>query len=250
MRLTAQWAVRKLLTNTESPMSESEVLSPASLSDTPAEESSVAPAMAPARKRPKPGERREQILQALAAMLEKPGAERITTAALAAHLGVSEAALYRHFASKAQMFEGLIEFIEQSVFTLVQQIVSRDVPEATHNAIEGARSANRVIALLLQFGERNPGMVRVMVGDAIVFEHERLQARMNQFFDRIESTLRQCLRPAAGAMGSSTPTAEAQVAASVLTSFALGRLQRYARSGFRRMPTEHLDASLAMMVVA
>ncbi|MEG2050401.1 MAG: nucleoid occlusion factor SlmA, partial [Comamonas sp.] len=170
-------------------MSESEVLSPVSNPDNAAEDLSATPAMAPARKRPKPGERREQILQALAAMLEKPGADRITTAALAAHLGVSEAALYRHFASKAQMFEGLIEFIEQSVFTLVQQIVGRDVPDAPHDAIEGARNANRVIALLLQFGEKNPGMVRVMVGDAIVFEHERLQARMNQFFDRIESTL-------------------------------------------------------------
>ena len=232
-------------------MPESEVLSPVSIPDHSAEESSVPPAMAPARKRPKPGERREQILQALAAMLEKPGADRITTAALAAQLGVSEAALYRHFASKAQMFEGLIEFIEQSVFSLVQQIVGRgEVAEAAYDPIEGVRNANRVIALLLQFGEKNPGMVRVMVGDAIVFEHERLQARMNQFFDRIESTLRQCLRPAAGAMGSATPTAEASVAASVLTSFALGRLQRYARSGFRRLPTEHLDASLAMMVVA
>ena len=128
-------------------------------------------------------------------MLEKPGADRITTAALAAHLSVSEAALYRHFASKAQMFEGLIEFIEQSVFSLVQQIVGREIPDAPHDPIEGVRNANRVIALLLQFGEKNPGMVRVMVGDAIVFEHERLQARMNQFFDRIESTLRQCLRP-------------------------------------------------------
>ena len=197
----------------------------------------------------KPGERKLQILQTLAAMLENPKGEKITTAALAARVDVSEAALYRHFASKAQMFEGLIEFIEQSVFTLVQQIVGRDVPEAAHDPITGVRNANRVVALLLQFGEKNPGMVRVMVGDAIVFEHERLQTRMNQFFDRIESTLRQCLRPAAGAMGSAAPTAEASVAASVLTSFALGRLQRYARSGFRRLPTEHLDASLAMMVV-
>ena len=231
-------------------MSESEVLSPLSApgADVVSDEAASASAPTPARKRPKPGERREQILQALAAMLEKPGAERITTAALAAHLGVSEAALYRHFASKAQMFEGLIEFIEQSVFTLVQQIVGRDVPEEERPSVDGMRQASRVISLVLQFGERNPGMVRVMVGDAIVFEHERLQARMNQFFDRIESTLRQCLRPAAGALGSSAPTVDAQVAASVLTSFALGRLQRYARSGFRRLPTEHLEASLALMV--
>jgi len=198
----------------------------------------------PTRKRPKPGERREQILQTLAAMLEKPGAERITTAALARQLEVSEAALYRHFASKAQMFEGLIEFIEQSVFTLAQQIVDRDPLDPQQGNPEGAQQAVRVVALLLQFGEKNPGMVRVMVGDALVLEHERLQARMNQFFERIESTLRQCLR----ASGSETPTVHAQVQASVLTSFALGRLQRFARSGFRRNPTEHLDASLAQML--
>lgn len=210
-----------------------------------APETAGAPAT-PLRKRPRPGERREQILQALAAMLEQPGAERITTAALAARLEVSEAALYRHFASKAQMFEALIDFIEQAVFTRVAQIVAPGLPEA--GAGDGARQALRVIALLLQFGERNPGMVRVMVGDALVLEHERLQQRMNQFFDRIESTLRQCLRPAAGAAGSAAPTVDAQVAAGVLTAFALGRLQRFARSGFRRLPTEQLEASLALML--
>jgi TetR/AcrR family transcriptional regulator len=199
-----------------------------------------------ARKRPKPGERRVQILQALAAMLEQPGAERITTAALAARLAVSEAALYRHFASKAQMFEGLIDFIEQSVFTLVTQITGRDVPDAQQPPEVAARQAARIVGVLLQFGERNPGMVRVMVGDALVFEHERLQQRMNQFFDRIESTLRQCLRTAAAA--SATPTVDAQVSASVLTAFALGRLQRYARSGFKRLPSEHLEASLGLIL--
>ncbi len=231
-------------------MSESEVLSPpfVSVDGVGASDVSVAAATPAARKRPKPGERREQILQALAAMLEKPGAERITTASLAAHLLVSEAALYRHFASKAQMFEGLIDFVEQSVFTLVQQIVGRDVPDASQPSADGARQAARVVALLLQFGERNPGMARVMVGDALVFEHERLQQRMNQFFERIESTLRQCLRPAADARGSATPSVDAQVAASVLTSFALGRLQRFSRSGFRRLPTEFLEESLALML--
>ena len=138
-----------------------------------------------ARKRPKPGERRTQILQALAAMLEQPGAERITTAALAARLSVSEAALYRHFASKAQMFEGLIEFIEQTVFALLQQITGRDLPDGLQPPDVGTRQAARIVAVLLQFGERNPGMVRVMVGDAMVYEHERLQQRMNQFFERI-----------------------------------------------------------------
>ena len=198
-----------------------------------------------ARKRPKPGERRVQILQALAAMLEQPGAERITTAALAARLSVSEAALYRHFASKAQMFEGLIDFIEQTVFTLVQQITGRDVPDPDQSAEVGTRQAARIVALLLQFGERNPGMVRVMVGDALVFEHERLQQRMNQFFDKVESSLKQCLRhDGEGAM----PTVDAQVRASVLTAFTVGRLQRFARSGFKRMPSEHLEASLARML--
>ncbi|MBD7960339.1 MULTISPECIES: nucleoid occlusion factor SlmA [Comamonas] len=200
------------------------------------------------RKRPKPGERREQILQALAAMLEKPGSDRITTAALAANLSVSEAALYRHFASKAQMFEGLIDFIEQSVFALVQQVAGREGEAVEMTPEDGARRAARIVALLLQFAERNPGMVRVMVGDALQLEHDRLQARMNQFFDRIESTLRQCLRPAAGALGSATPTVEAQVAASVLMSFVLGRMQRFVRTGFRRQPTENMDASLAMLI--
>ena len=199
------------------------------------------------RKRARPGERREQILQTLASMLEQPGAERITTAALAARLGVSEAALYRHFASKAQMFEALIDFIEQAVFPRMVQIAGRDPLEADAPAA-GTRQAMRVVALLLQFGERNPGLARVMVGDALVLEHERLQQRMNQFFDRIESTLRQCLRTAAGAAGSATPSVDAQVTASVLTAFVQGRLQQFARSGFRRLPTEHLQASLALML--
>ncbi len=192
------------------------------------------------RKRPKPGERRAQILQTLASMLEQPGAERITTAALAASLQVSEAALYRHFASKAQMFEGLIEFIESSVFTLVNQIVDREA--------SGQTQAQRIVSVLLQFGERNPGMARVMVGDALVFENERLVQRMNQFFDRIESSLRQSLRLAAEAAGSATPTVLANMQASVLVSFVLGRLQRYARSGFKRLPTEQLDNALRMLV--
>jgi TetR/AcrR family transcriptional regulator len=189
------------------------------------------------KKRLKPGERRTQILQMLAGMLEQPGAERITTAALAARLDVSEAALYRHFASKAQMFEALIEFIETSVFTMVNQIVETPLPG----------QAARIASVILQFGEKNPGMARVMVGDALVLEHERLQARMNQFFDRIESSLRQVLRAAAEAQGSMTPTVQANALASVWVSFVLGRLQRYTRSGFRRMPTEQLDAALKLI---
>jgi len=194
------------------------------------------------RKRPKPGERRIQILQALAAMLEQPDGERITTAALAARLQVSEAALYRHFASKAQMYEGLIEFIEQSVFTLINQITAA-------GAGDGAQPVARIMAMLLQFGEKNPGMVRVMVGDALVYENERLSRRMNLFFDKIEAALRQVLRDGAAAQGSSMPSVDAQVQSSVLTSFAVGRLQRFARSGFRRLPTENLDACLSTILI-
>ena len=199
----------------------------------------VLPEAAP-RKRPKPGERRIQILQALAGMLEQPGAERVTTSALAARLDVSEAALYRHFASKAQMFEGLIEFIEQSVFTLVNQIIER---ETNH----GVR-LRKIVTLVLQFAEKNPGMTRVMAGDALVFENERLQERMNQFFDKLEASLKQTLREASATTSTETPTVDAQVRASVITAFMLGRLQRFSRSGFKRPPTEHLEASLAIVL--
>jgi len=195
----------------------------------------------PVRRRPKPGERRIQILQALAEMLQEPAGERVTTAALAARLGVSEAALYRHFASKAQMYEGLIGFIEDSLFGLINQIMA--------SSDDGRRQAARTVALLLQFAEKNPGMARVMVGDALVLEHERLQDRMNQLFERVESSLRQCLRVAAQDRGEATPTVQAQVLASTLSSFVQGRLHRYSRSGFRRNPTEQLDACLAVMLL-
>jgi len=214
----------------------------------PLRDEAIVPGSAPAvlpvqatRKRPRPGERRVQILETLATMLQEPGAERVTTAALAAKLEVSEAALYRHFASKAQMFEGLIEFIEQSVFTLVNQIVERDA--------DARMQVHKVLAVLLQFGEKNPGMTRVMVGDALVFENDRLTTRMNQFFERIESQLRQSLRQIAEGAGSQTPTVDAQAQASALTAFAVGRLQRFARSGFKKSPTEHLDVALRLFAV-
>jgi TetR/AcrR family transcriptional regulator len=182
-------------------------------------------------------------LQTLAQMLEQPGADRVTTAALAARLDVSEAALYRHFASKAQMFEALIDFIESSVFGLIGQIAERDET--------GTAKAAHIVGMVLQFGEKNPGMTRVMVGDALVFEHERLQQRMNQLFDKMDAALRQCLRGDGSAVadeGALTPDLNAQVEASVLTAFVVGRLQRFARSGFRRSPSEHLDACLARML--
>ena len=192
-----------------------------------------------APKRPKPGERRGQILQTLAAMLAQPGGERITTAALAASLQVSEAALYRHFASKAQMFEGLIDFIEHSVFALINQI-------QTQAGETGPRQAGQIITVLVRFAEKNPGMARVMVGDALLLEHERLQQRMALFFDKIEAALKQCLR--ADAVMEDNALQLAQVRAAVLVAFARGRLQRYARSGFKRLPGEQLESCLALIL--
>lgn len=178
----------------------------------------------------KPGERRLQILQTLAEMLEQPKNERITTAALAARLDVSEAALYRHFASKAQMFEGLIEFIESTVFTLINKIAT-DTPE-------GVAQAQQIVGVLLGFAEKNPGMTRVLTGDALVNEDERLQVRMNQFYERIEAALRQALRIAqAAGQWPGDPTAEANV----LTAFVVGRWLLFAKSGFKRLPQDNWE---------
>jgi TetR/AcrR family transcriptional regulator len=183
------------------------------------------------------GERRLDILKALAGMLEQPKWGKITTAALAEKLDVSEAALYRHFASKAQMYEGLIEFIENSVFTLANKI--------TADEADGRKQADRLLEMLLAFAEKNPGMVRVMTGDALVGEHERLQARMNQFYERFESTLKQALRQAQHAPGDGGQKAsDADVAAhaGMLLRYALGCLHQYAKSGFTKKPTESLAA--------
>ena len=179
------------------------------------------------------GERRLEILKALAQMLEAPKWERITTAALAAKLDVSEAALYRHFASKAQMYEGLIEFIESSVFTLANKI--------SEDEADGHRQCDKLVEMLLAFAEKNPGMVRVMTGDALVGEHERLQARMNQFYERFESTLKQALR-APGEGGQKPSDADVAAHAGMLLRYALGCLHQYAKSGFAKKPTESLAA--------
>jgi TetR/AcrR family transcriptional regulator len=185
----------------------------------------------------KPGERRVQILHTLAEMLQDPKGEKITTAALAARLDVSEAALYRHFASKAQMYEGLIEFIELTVFGLTNKITSEE--ENGHAQLRG------IVAMLLGFAEKNPGMTRVLIGDALVNEDERLQARINQLHDRIETTLKQCLRlaatqgeagaPAAGDGADPTPQAN------LILAYVIGRWHQFAKSGFRRKPTELAD---------
>lgn len=186
----------------------------------------------------KPGERKLQILQMLATMLEQPKGEKITTAALAARLDVSEAALYRHFASKAQMFEGLIEFIESTVFGLINQI--------TEQQENGVLQVQAIVGMLLNFAERNAGMTRVIIGDALVNEDERLQVRMNQFIERIELAFKQALRVAAtqGQMAES----EAAMRANLITAMVLGRWHRYAKSGFRHSPSDHAQAQIAVLL--
>lgn len=193
-----------------------------------------------ARKRLKPGERRMQILQALAEMLEAPQADRITTAALAKSIGVSEAALYRHFASKAKMYEALIEFIESTTFTLFNKL--QESEEDSRNRVF------RMMGVLLQFSEKNPGMTRVIVGDALVFEHERLQQRMNVFVDKVEMYLKDALFDLAKQRQSATPSVEAQARARMLIAYAIGQMQRFVRSEFKASPTEHLQPCLEAMV--
>ncbi len=173
------------------------------------------------------GERKFQILQTLASMLEDPKGEKITTAALAARLECSEAALYRHFASKAQMFEGLIEFIESSLFGVINQIVAEET--------QGLRQVEHILALLLNFSQRNRGMTRVLIGEALVNEHQRLQARINQLLDKIETAIKQALRVAA-MQEEIFPHTDFTALANILLCYAIGRWQQYAKSGFIREP--------------
>lgn len=194
----------------------------------------------------KPGERRLQILQVLAEMLQDPKGEKVTTAALAKRLDVSEAALYRHFASKAQMFEGLIEFIEETVFGLANKITSEEQ--------DGLKQAHAVVGMLLNFAEKNPGMTRVLIGDALVNEDDRLQARINQLQDRLEATLKQCLRIAATqapaeSAGEGVPGAEDLAArANLLLCYVLGRWHLFAKSGFKRKPAEQWERQWRLMI--
>ncbi len=175
----------------------------------------------------KPGERKLQILQTVAEMLEQPKSEKITTAALAARLEISEAALYRHFSSKAQMFEGLIEFIEQTIFGLINKITSEET--------SGIKQVEAVMALLLGFAQKNRGMTRVLIGDALVNEDERLQQRINQLLDRIETTLKQSLRIAV-TLGELPQHADVTSQANVLVCYVMGRWQQFGKSGFVRDP--------------
>ena len=178
----------------------------------------------------KVGERRLQILQTLAEMLQHPKGERITTALLAARLDVSEAALYRHFASKAQMFEGLIEFNEGSVFGLINQIETEQE--------QGLAQLRAILAMLLGFAAKNPGMVRVLIGDALVNENERLQVRINQLHDRIEASLKQALRVAAS-QGHAVTDAGAE--ANLMLCYVVGRWHQFAKSGFKKNPAEGFE---------
>ncbi|CAD6533135.1 nucleoid occlusion factor SlmA [Paraburkholderia kirstenboschensis] len=214
-----------------------------------AEHDPAAPA-APRAQRLKPGERRVHILQTLASMLEAPKSEKITTAALAARLGVSEAALYRHFASKAQMFEGLIEFIEQTIFGLINQIVDKEE--------SGVLQARAIALMLLNFSAKNPGMTRVLTCEALVGEHERLTVRVNQMLERVEASLKQCLRLAATNADTSAQDApspvpvpadyDPAVRASLLLSYIIGRWHRFVRSGFVRMPAADADSQLRVIL--
>ncbi len=189
----------------------------------------------------KPGARKEQILQTLAEMLQSPQAEKITTAALAARLDLSEAALYRHFASKAQMFEGLIEFIESTLFGLINKITAEET--------RGLAQLDAILSICLGFAAKNPGMSRVLIGDALVHENERLQARINQLLDRLEATLRQCLRVAAtqNEIGAET---DANAAANLLLAFIVGRWHQFAKSGFKRSPLDQLDSQKQLFLRA
>ena len=183
------------------------------------------------------GERKQQILEALAKMLENPKREKITTASLAEKLDVSEAALYRHFASKAQMFEGLIEFIETSIFGVINKITSEET--------DGAKQIQAIITMLLKFAEKNPGMTRVLIGDALVNEDDRLQVRINQVHDRIEMTLKQCLKVTV-AQGGEKIFPEIQ--SNLMMCYVLGRWHQFVKSGFKRKPLEFVIMQLEKII--
>ena len=182
-------------------------------------------------------DRKQQILETLAHMLEQPKREKITTASLAAKLDVSEAALYRHFANKAQMFEGLIEFIEVSIFGVINKI--------TTDETDGAKQVQLIISMLLKFAERNPGMTRVLIGDALVNEEDYLQTRINQLYDRLEASLKQSLRIAET---QTNKKGDAEAQANLLICYVIGRWHQYAKSGFKRKPTELFEAQFSTLI--
>jgi TetR/AcrR family transcriptional regulator len=181
----------------------------------------------PATKRPN---RRAQILQALASMLQTNPGQRITTAKLAAHVGVSEAALYRHFPSKARMFEGLIEFIEETLFSRINKIINEEKDTATRCQL--------ILHLILGFAEKNPGITRILNGDALMGEQDRLRERIAQLFERLETQLKQVLRERKLREGKTLP-AEEGIIANILICFADGRINQFIRSEFTKRPTDN-----------
>lgn len=190
---------------------------------------------------PKPIPRRQQILEALAREIEQRPASRITTARLAGVVGVSEAALYRHFPGKAAMFEALIEFAEEAVFGLVNRILAEE-PAAARRRCEG------IVRVVLGFAEHNAGITRVLIGEALVGEDRALSERVTRFFERIETQLRMAIRDAGDA--SLTQRSEAGASANLIVAFILGRMHQYSASGLRRRPTEDLDRQWAMIAGA
>jgi TetR/AcrR family transcriptional regulator len=188
---------------------------------------------------PRSGERKTQILQLIAQMLESPKGEKITTAAMAKKLDVSEAALYRHFASKAQMFEGLIEFIESSMFGLINKITGEET--------QGLKQIQAMMGMMLAFAKQNPGMTRVLIGDALVNEDERLQVRINALTDKLEAALKQAVRIAV--TQNELPVAHDVVAqANVLICYVTGRWHQFAKSGFKKNPLDGFDKQLPLML--
>ncbi len=185
------------------------------------------------------GERKTQILQLIAQMLESPKGEKITTAALAARLEVSEAALYRHFASKAQMYEGLIDFIESSLFGLVNRI--------TADEADGLRQVHSMVSMMLAFAAQNPGMTRVLIGDALVNENERLQARINALSDKLEASLKQSLRVAVS-QGTLPTSLDVSAQSNALLCYVIGRWHQFAKSGFKKSPVEGLERQLPLLL--
>lgn len=183
--------------------------------------------------------RRQQILQALARMLESSPGSRITTAALAAEVGVSEAALYRHFPSKTRMFEALIDFIEETLFSRVRGILD--------DSQSAQERCYRIISLLLTFAERNPGITRILTGDALTGETERLHTRVNQLLDRLETQLRQVLRDGEIKENIRTVLVTSSAAAMML-ALAEGKIRQFVRSGFSRLPTEQWEEQWALLM--
>jgi len=182
--------------------------------------------------------RRQQILEALARELEINPGERITTAGLARAVGVSEAALYRHFPSKAKMFEGLIEFIEETIFGLINRILNEEP--------SSLKRCEKILSLLLGFAEKNPGLTRILSGDILTGETERLRIRINQFFERLETQVKQVLRE--GEMNKELSFATpVQVQANLLIAVVEGHIIQFVRSGFKRSPLESWDKQWALL---